>query len=152
MSRVVLVAETGSDICPELAQKHNIHLVPMHVTFGDETLDDGAFPPEEVCNYYDRTGTLPKTSGCSPEDFEKVFAAIHAAHPDAHILHLAYSAATTVSYQSAKIAAEGLDYVTQSYGKFGYRPQIRHKCRKKRKKPGNLQKCRLPGHQFDMVR
>ncbi len=112
MSRVVLVAETGSDISPELAQKHNIHLVPMHVTFGDKTMDDGSFPPEEVCAYYERTGTLPKTSGCSPEDFDKVFTAIHAAHPDAHILHLAYSAATTVSYQSAKIAAEGLDYVT----------------------------------------
>ena len=38
--------------------------------------------------------------------------AIHAEHPEAHILYLAYSAVTTCSYQSAVIAAEGRDYVT----------------------------------------
>lgn len=112
MSNFVLVAETGSDIPPDLARQHEIYLVPMHVTLGERTLDDGTFPAEEICGYYQRTGTLPKTSGCAPEDFSKVFQQIHQTHPDKHILHLAYSAVTTVSYQSAKIAAEGVDYVT----------------------------------------
>lgn len=112
MSNIVLVAETGADIPPALAQKHNIYLVPMHVTMGDRTLDDGAFPTEDICKYYDRTGQLPKTSGCSPEDFKLVFDAIHTMYPEKHILHLAYSAVTTVSFASARIAAEGLDYVT----------------------------------------
>ena len=112
MSNIFLVAETGADIPPALAQKHNIYLVPMHVTMGDRTLDDGAFPTEDICKYYDRTGQLPKTSGCSPEDFKLVFDAIHTMYPEKHILHLAYSAVTTVSFASARIAAEGLDYVT----------------------------------------
>lgn len=112
MSKIVLVAETGADIPLALARRHGIYLVPMHVTMGDRTLDDASFPSEEICKYYDRTGRLPKTSGCSPEDFAKVFQEVHRQHPDAHILHLAYSAVTTVSYQSAVIAAEGLDYVT----------------------------------------
>lgn len=112
MSKIILVAETGSDLTAEAAEENGIHLVPMHVSFGDKTLDDGAFPSEDICDYYQRTGTLPQTSGSSPEDFAKVFDAIHAAHPDSHILHLAYSAVTTVSYQSAVLAAEGRDYVT----------------------------------------
>lgn len=112
MSNIILVAETGADIPPALAEKYGIYLVPMHVSMGGQTLDDGSFPPEDICSYYDRTGRLPKTSGCSPEDFSKVFAEIHSRYPDKHILHLAYSAVTTVSYQSAVIAAEGLDYVT----------------------------------------
>lgn len=112
MSRVILVAESGSDIPPGLARKYGIYIVPMHVAFGEKTVDDGAFPSEEICAYYERTGTLPTTSGCSPEDFAAVFRDVHAAHPDARILHLAYSAITTVSFQSAKLAAEGLDYVT----------------------------------------
>lgn len=112
MGNIILVAETGSDIPPSLAEKHGIYLVPMHVTMGEHTLDDATFPPEEICAYYDRTGSLPKTSGCSPEDFAKVFGEIHRRHPHKRILHLAYSAVTTVSYQSALIAMEGLDYVT----------------------------------------
>lgn len=112
MSKIILVAETGSDLTAETAEKNGIALVPMHVSFGDKTLDDGAFPSEDICDYYQRTGTLPKTSGSSPEDFANVFDALHAAHPDAHILHLAYSAVTTVSYQSAVLAAEGRDYIT----------------------------------------
>ena len=109
---IILVAETGSDITPELAKEYGIWLVPMYVTMGDRTLDDGTFPAEDVCAYYERTGKVPKTSGTSPEAFARVFREIHEKYPEKHILHLAYSAVTTVAYQSAVIAGEGLDYVT----------------------------------------
>lgn len=112
MKSIILVAETGSDITPELAAQYGIQIVPMHVTFGEEALDDGAFPVEKIVDYYKSTGKLPKTSGSTPEDFIRVFDEIHTKWPDAHILYLAYSAITTCSYQSAKIAAEELNYVT----------------------------------------
>lgn len=108
---IILVAETGSDLSPALAAQHGVHLVPMHVSMGGKTLDDGSFAPEEVCAYYDRTGKVPQTSASSPADFERVFDDIHAAQPEAKILHLAYSAVTTCSFQSALLAAEGRDYV-----------------------------------------
>ena len=111
MHNIILVAETGSDITRELAQEYGIYLVPMHVNMGDETLDDGAFPPEDVCDYYELTGSVPHTSASSPEDFAKVFDEIHEKYPGKQILHLAYSAVTTCSYQSAILAAEGRDYV-----------------------------------------
>ena len=111
-SNIVLVAETGSDLTPELAKEYGIYLVPMYVTMGDQTMDDGTFPPEDVCAYYDRTGKVPKTSGTAPDAFARVFEEIHEKYPEKHILHLAYSAVTTVAYQSAIIAADGLDYVT----------------------------------------
>ena len=57
--KIVLVAETGSDITPELAKEYGVFLVPMHVSMGDKTLDDGAFPPEDVCQYYQTTGKVP---------------------------------------------------------------------------------------------
>ena len=108
---IILVAETGSDIPKELADKLGIYLVPMHVTMGGAILDDGTFPAEDVCAYYDKTGKCPTTSGSTPFDFEKVLDEIHAAHPDKKILHLAYSAVTTCSYQSCIVASEGRDYV-----------------------------------------
>lgn len=112
MGSIILVAESGSDITKELAVRYNIEIVPMHVNFGEETADDGTFPAQQIVDYYRSTGKLPKTSGSTPEDFEIMFDKIHAEHPEAHILYLAYSAITTCSYQSAVIAAEDRDYVT----------------------------------------
>lgn len=112
MRSIILVAESGSDITPELAARYHIHVVPMHVAFDTEVLNDGEFPVQKICDYYNEAGKLPTTSGCAPEDFVEAFDRIHAAYPEVQILYLAYSAVTTCSYQSAVIAAEGRDYVT----------------------------------------
>ncbi len=109
-NKIILVAETGSDIPKELAQELNILLIPMHVSMGDETLDDGTFPPEDVCAYYDRTGKIPTTSGSTIYDFESVYDRIFEEDPNAQVLYLAYSAVTTCSYHSAELAVEGKAY------------------------------------------
>ena len=111
MSKIILVAESGSDLTPELAEKYDIRVVPMHVSFEDSTVDDGTFPPEQIVEYYHTTGRLPRTSGSTPEDFVDMFDRIHAEDPDAVVLYLAYSAVTTCSYQSAIIASEDRDYI-----------------------------------------
>ena len=88
MKQIVLVAETGSDINPALAAEYNIKIVPMHVSFDHETMEDGAFPVEKIVDYYEETGKLPKTSGSTPGDFETAFDRIHAEYPDAQLLYL----------------------------------------------------------------
>lgn len=107
MSKILLIAESGSDITPEMAKENDVTIVPMHVSFGGQTRDDGAFPTTEMFEHYKRTRDLPRTSGCTPHDFEVVFDRLQAEHPGAQILHLAYSASTTCSMQSAQIAAQG---------------------------------------------
>jgi len=103
---IILLAETGSDIPAALAGARGIYLVPMHVSMGEKTLDDGSFPAQDVCAYYDRTGKVPTTSAAMPYDFEKVFDEIRARYPAHPIVHLAYSAVTTCSYQNALLAAQ----------------------------------------------
>lgn len=109
-NKIILAAETGSDIPPALARELGIYLIPMHVSMGSETLDDGTFPPEDVCAYYDRTGKVPTTSGSTPYDFETVYEEIFAKDPGARVLHLAYSAVTTCSYHSSELAVEDKPY------------------------------------------
>ena len=111
MSKIIILAESGSDVTKEMAEKYNIEVVPMHVSFDDYTLDDGHFPAEKIVDFYKETGKLPKTSGCMPDDFIPYFDRIHEENPDAKILYLAYSAVTTCSYQSAVIASEDRDYI-----------------------------------------
>lgn len=108
--KIIISAETGSDITKELAREFGVTLIPMHVSLGDVTLDDGTFPPEDVCAYYQKTGKCPTTSGSTPYDFESVYEKLFGENPDIQILHLAYSAATTCSYHSCELAIEGKSY------------------------------------------
>ena len=108
--KIIITAETGSDIPKNLAEELGIRLIPMHVSMGNETLADGTFPPEDVCAYYNRTGKVPTTSGSTPYDFESVYDKIFEEDPDTRILHLAYSAVTTCSYHSGELAIEGKPY------------------------------------------
>ena len=113
MSKIILSAETGSDLPVDLAAKLGVLLIPMHVSLGDQTLDDGTFPATDVCAYYDRTGKVPTTSGSTPYDFEQIYDRVFAENPDAQILHLAYSAVTTCSYHSGELAIEDKPYKNQ---------------------------------------
>ena len=61
MTDIILTVESGSDIPQELAQRYGIYVVPMHITFGDDTKDDGAFPVTDICDYYSATGKRPMT-------------------------------------------------------------------------------------------
>lgn len=112
MHNYILLAETGSDIPADLAKRYGVETVPMHVAFGDETRDDGTFPTTDIYRFFERTGTLTKTSGSTVGDFETVFDRLQREYPGKPILHLAYSAVTTCSYQSAVIAAEGREGIT----------------------------------------
>ena len=97
MSKILLMAESGSDITPELVGQLGVFIVPMHVTFGGETRDDGAFPVTQMFEHYKATREPPRTSGCTP----------HEETPGAQILYMAYSACTTCSMQSAIRTADG---------------------------------------------
>ena len=48
MARTVIVAESGSDIPADLAAELGIHIVPMHVSIGDRTINDGDMDPAEM--------------------------------------------------------------------------------------------------------
>ncbi|HLQ83926.1 MAG TPA: DegV family protein [Pseudogracilibacillus sp.] len=106
MTKFIITTESGSDLPKELIERYNIYIVPMHVTMGDQTYDDGSFDVQTVFDYYDQNEILPKTSGTTPQDNTKVFQQIFDKYPDTHIIHIAYSAVTTVSFNAANIAAE----------------------------------------------
>ncbi len=112
MAEIVVVVDSGADVPQEEVERHGIVVVPMHVTFGEVSKPDGSFDHDEIVQYYEKTGSIPKTSGGTPHDFEVAFDEITAARPGAHIVYLAYSAVTTASFKSAEIAAQGRDNIT----------------------------------------
>lgn len=111
MTKYVITTESGSDLPQDFIDRYNIYIVPMHVTMGEDTFDDGSFDVQKVFDYYDEHGILPKTSGSTPQDNSQVFQKVFEEHPDAHIIHVAYSAVTTVSYNAANIAAQDFENI-----------------------------------------
>ena len=109
MAQFLILTESGNDVSQDVIDRYGIRIVPMHVTFGGVCLDDGTFPTTDVFEHYARTKQLPKTSGCMPSDFEPLFKELEATDDDTQIVYLAYSAATTCSYESALIAMAGRD-------------------------------------------
>ena len=112
MHDYILLAETGSDIPEDLMKRYGVVTVPMHVAFDTVTKDDRTFPVTDIYRFFETTGKLTTTSGSTVGDFEEVYDRLRADFPDRPILHLAYSAVTTCSYQSAVIAAEGRENIT----------------------------------------
>lgn len=111
MTIFIITTESGSDLPQEIIDRFNIYIVPMHVTMGDQTYPDGSFDVQKVFDFYEETESLPKTSGTTPQDNIEVFQEVFDEHPDAHIIHIAYSAVTTVSFNAANIAAEEFDNI-----------------------------------------
>lgn len=111
MPKYIITTESGSDISQMFMDRYNIFVVPMHVTMGSETLNDGSFEVEKVYHFYEETGGLPKTSGSTPRDNSVIFQNIFNQYPDVHIIHIAYSAVTTVSYNSCQVAAQDFENI-----------------------------------------
>lgn len=111
MNKYILVTESGSDLPQKYLDKYKIKIVQMHVTMGDETYDDKDVQVEKIFDYYDKEKSLATTSGATPGDFEKVFRQINEKNKDVKIIYIAYSSVTTVSFNSARLAAENFDNV-----------------------------------------
>ncbi len=111
MKKYVITTESGSDLSKEIIDRYNIQVIPMHVIMDDQTYPDGSFEVQKVFDFYEETGTLPKTSGSTPQDNTEVFKKVFAEYPEAHIIHIAYSAVTTVSFNAANIAAQDFENV-----------------------------------------
>lgn len=112
MKKTIIVAESGGDIPSDIASTYDIHIVPMHISMGGESFDDGNdFPVQRIFEYKKQTGKVPSTSATNPEEYKTMFEELHNKYPEKQILHLCYSAVTTATWQNAHIASEGMDYV-----------------------------------------
>lgn len=102
MKSYVLLTESGSDLPVELTKEYGIKIVPMYVLFKGVNYADGEISSDKILASKD---AIPTTSAPNPIDFENMYRQIRSEIPDSIIIHIAYSAKTTSSYQNALIAA-----------------------------------------------
>jgi DegV family protein with EDD domain len=71
---VKIVTDSSSDIPPEVAHELGITVIPLYISFGDETYRDGT--DINTDRFYERLAnsrTMPKTSTPSPGDFADIY-------------------------------------------------------------------------------
>ena len=98
-----IIVDSTVDVTDELRKR--MHVVPLHVFFGDEEFIDGVTINSQ--EFYQRlvsSDVLPTSSQPSPDSFERVYEQVTAAGDEAVVLTI--SSKLSGTYQSACIAAE----------------------------------------------
>ncbi len=104
MSKVAIVTDSTSDLPAELAAAHGIHVVPLYVTFGADTLRDGVDLDSK--GFFARLQTDPNhphSSQPTPNDFVETYKRLHGAGAD-EIFAVTISPLMSGTYESATIA------------------------------------------------
>lgn len=71
MNKYILLVETGADMPAELADRFGIYQVPMHVSFGTETRDDGKIPIHELFPTMKKPVCCPKQAAARQMTLKK---------------------------------------------------------------------------------
>ncbi len=109
MKGIILSTESGADLPEELAEKHAVQVVPMHVIMDGKDYLDGSLPVQDIYDYYDRTKKIPSTTATNAHEYHNFFTKIKSDYPDCIIIHIGYTSKASASFQSAVIASEDFD-------------------------------------------
>ncbi|MCM3690761.1 DegV family protein [Neobacillus niacini] len=108
MRRIILTTESGADLPVDLAQKHYVQVVPMHVIMDGQDYLDGSLPVTDIYDFYERTKKIPSTTSTNSHEYLEFFTRIKNDFPDCIIVHIGYTSKASSSFQNAIIATEDL--------------------------------------------
>ncbi len=74
---IVITSDSTCDLGNRLISENGIRIMPLTVMLGSKSYKDGIdITPDDIFNYFEDTGELPKTAAPSVEDYEKFFEGI----------------------------------------------------------------------------
>ena len=101
--KIAISTETTLDIPKELQKKYDISVIPFTVILGDKTGLDGEITPQDIFDYVDETGVLPRTSAINEYQYDKYFTKLLRTY-DA-VIHICLSSGISSSCNNAKHTA-----------------------------------------------
>ena len=102
MKPVKIITDTCSDITLEIAKEYNIHLLPVHISFGDkEYLDRYELDTKDFYEMLVSSDVHPKTSQITIQEHTDAFMKYA---DDYEIIHIPMSVNASGTFQSARLA------------------------------------------------
>jgi len=103
-----IVIDTAGDIPAEWVNEYDIQMIPINIHFGEETYLQGVdLDNEGFYNLVDESGTIPKTSQPTPQQFVEFYRQI--ADPGDTILSIHVTGKLSGTFASAELAARELE-------------------------------------------
>lgn len=105
--KVILCADSTCDLSPELIERYDVHIYPLHVLVGEQSYSDGVdITPDDIYATYEEKGILPKTAAVNTAeyiDFCKPF--IDAGN---EVIYISLGSALSSSHNNCRIASTEL--------------------------------------------
>lgn len=104
--KIAISVESTNDLSKELLSKYDIKVIPYQFVLGNDLYKDGEITTEEIFNYVDTNGVLPKTNALNEFEYTEYFESLLTEY-DA-IVHISLSSGLTSSTQNAINASKNV--------------------------------------------
>lgn len=110
--KIIVTTDSTSDLPKDLAEKYNVGIMPLGVNLGEDSFEDSVnIGPEQIFEFVDKTGILPKTSAKSAYNYQEFFEAqMKKLNADA-LIHISLSSEISSSFNNALLASKELQNV-----------------------------------------
>ena len=110
MAKIKVTCDSTCDLTKEIYEQYDIHVIGLGVNMGDDFRRDGVnVTAQELFEYVEKSGQLPKTSAINVGEYEEVFEQY--VREGYEVVHINLSSALSTSHQSACIAAQSVGNV-----------------------------------------
>ena len=107
---VIISADSTCDLPQELVERFDIRIIPLTVLLGEDSyFDNKDFDPDKIYEYYKESGTLPKTSAPSVQQFIDFFTPL--VEEGYEVVHIDISSELSATFSSGRIATSELEGV-----------------------------------------
>ncbi len=107
MKKVVITADSATDLPKEIAEKYDIKIIPMYVVMNGKAMKDGEdITAREIFDFVEKTGEIPKTSSVSPGEYLDFFTPF--LNEGKAVIHLSFCSELSSTYRNARIASSSL--------------------------------------------
>ncbi len=104
---ITIFADSTCDLSPDLVERYNIHILPLHIHLGEQEYCDGlTITPDEIYAWADEHRATPKTSAIGLEDTMEAFRPF--LENDGEIIAFSISSKMSSSHNVVRLAAEKL--------------------------------------------
>ena len=108
MSKIKIVVDSTCDLSKELYEQYDMDVVPLNVTFGQDTFKDGVdITRDQLYKDVEKYKALPATSAPGPQAFEEAFRKW--LDQGYKVIYMGIGSTLSTAFQSANIAKNMID-------------------------------------------